>query len=165
MASYTRASSPGGTASSRSITASVIRDATAIASASDTSSAQSVSVTALLAQAASQAVGGSVELRRLGGNRAVGANDNPVHPLLRLVELLFAMLLQLRSPFIALDGIVELDLAGFQPPHDLLQFGQRVLEAHRRDVGGPSWIADWRIAHLRPYRTEWEVGCGAPFRA
>ena len=46
------------------------------------------------------------------------------------------MLLQLRSALVGEDGLVQLDLPGFEPPHDLLEFGKRILETHRRDVGG-----------------------------
>src|SRR5205823_7218104 len=84
------------------------------------------------------------ELGRLGADRSVGANDDAVDPLLRLVQLLFAMLLQLRAALIALDRVVELDLPGFEAAHDLLELGEGVLETHRRDVSSIN-----RIAHLR----------------
>src|SRR5207249_4715661 len=114
------------------------------ASATDARSDHSVSVTIGPA---------SVELGRLGRGRAIAADHDAVDALLGLAQLLFAMLFQLGSPLIGLDGVVELDLAGFQAPHDLLQLGERILKTHRRNIGGSGWIASRRIAHLRPYST------------
>jgi len=54
----------------------------------------------------------------------------------------------------------ELDLAGFQAPHDLFQLGQCILETHRRDVGSQG-----RIAHLRLYSTRLKRGCRRTFIA
>src|SRR5205814_4167311 len=125
-------------------------------------SGHSVSVTAPLGPASSLPAP-SIELGRRGAHLAIGTDDDAVDALLRLVELVFAMTFQLGSPLIALDGLVELDLAGFQAPHDLLQLGERILETHRRNLGGPNGIADWRIAHLRFNSTQWKGGCGGGF--
>src|SRR5260221_14373923 len=101
MASYTRDSRSGGTASSRSISASVSVVATDVASATVTVSGHNVSVTGPLEPAASLPVP-SIELGRLGADRAIGADDDAVDALLRLVELQFAMPFQLGSPLIGL---------------------------------------------------------------
>ena len=45
------------------------------------------------------------------------------------------MLFQLSPALVGEDRLVELDLSAFEPPHDLLEFGERILEAHRRDIG------------------------------
>ena len=46
------------------------------------------------------------------------------------------MPLQLRSSLIRYYRFVELDLAAFEPAHDLLELGERILEIHRGDIGG-----------------------------
>ena len=82
----------------------------------------------------SRALAGSAD------HRAVGRDPRMMRstPLLRLAQLLFAMPLQLRPPFIRLYGVVEPDLPAFQAPHDALrkEFGERILEIHRGDVDG-----------------------------
>jgi len=45
----------------------------------------------------------SIQFGRYGRNRAVGSDDNAIDPLLRFVQLLLAMPLQLRPPFVAQD--------------------------------------------------------------
>ena len=45
------------------------------------------------------------------------------------------MALQQRAALVGRDRLVELALALFEPPHDLLELRERVLEAHLRDVG------------------------------
>src|SRR5580704_164953 len=77
----------------------------------------------------------SVQLRRLYRDRAIRPNHDSVDPLLRLVQFLFAMLFQLCTAFIGLYRIVELDLTTFESAHDAFQFGERVLETHRGDIG------------------------------
>src|SRR6185437_11698090 len=97
------------------------------ASAIETESGHRLSVTARLC---------SVELDGFGRNSAVGRDDDAVDTLLGLAQLLFAMPLQLCSPFIRLNGVVEPNLPAFEPPHDPLELRERVLEGHRRDIGG-----------------------------
>ncbi len=46
------------------------------------------------------------------------------------------MPLQLSSALIRHNCFVQLNLAAFEPAHDLLEFGKRILEIHRGDIGG-----------------------------
>ena len=91
---------------------------------------------ALTAASAAAAISAAALREMLRRNRAVGADNDAIDPLLRLVELSFAMLLQLSPTLVGEDRFVELDLSAFEPPHDLLEFGERILETHRRDIGG-----------------------------
>ena len=43
---------------------------------------------------------------------------------------------QQRSPLVEKDCFIQLDLSAFEPPDDLLELGKRLLEVHRRDIGG-----------------------------
>ena len=79
--------------------------------------------------------GGSVKFGGLHADGALGTNNDSIDPLLRLVELSFAMPLQLRSALVRQDCFVELDLSAFEPAHDLLKLGKRILETHRCDIG------------------------------
>src|SRR6185437_3914192 len=54
---------------------------------------------------------------------------------LRFGELGFAMPPELRAPLVAGDRLVELALAALEPLHDLLELGDRLLEAHGLNVG------------------------------
>jgi hypothetical protein len=88
--------------------------------------------------------GPRAELYRRGADAAIRPDDNAVDTLLRFVQLLFAMAFQLRAALIALDRLVELDLPGFKAAHDLLEFGEGVLETHCSNIATTN-----RIAHLR----------------
>src|SRR5438105_6600171 len=124
MASYTLASRPGGTTNSRSNAASVSLAASSRALGKEIGSDHRV----------------SVKFGGLHADGALGADNDPIHPLLRLVELSFAMPLQLSAPLIRHDRLVELDLAAFEPADDLLELGKRILETHRGDIGGNAWV-------------------------
>src|SRR5712691_10126132 len=119
MASYTLASKPGGTASRRSREASVSLAASSRARENEIESDHSI----------------SVKFRRLRGNGAVRAYNDPIDPLLRLVQLSLTMLFKVCPALVREDRFIELDLPAFEAPHDLLELSERVLEAHRSDVG------------------------------
>src|SRR6185312_50660 len=76
---------------------------------------------------------GSIE--GLRGEAAVGARHDLVDLGLRFGELGFAMPPELRAPLVAGDRLVELALAALEPLHDLLELGDRLLEAHGLNVG------------------------------
>ena len=50
------------------------------------------------------------------------------------------MLFEPGPAFVGGDRLVELDLPAFEPPHDLLELGERILETHRGDIGRNAWI-------------------------
>ena len=77
----------------------------------------------------------SVKFGGLRADGALGTNNNSIYPLLRFGQLSFAMALQLSSTLIGHYCFVQLDLAAFEPAHNLLEFGNRILEIHRGDIG------------------------------
>src|SRR4029077_6769527 len=88
----------------------------------------------------------SVKLRRLRGDGAIGADDNPIDPLLRLLSLSPAVPLEQGPPLIGKNRFVKLDLSAFEPAHDLLQLGKRLLETHCGDIG-----RNVQIGHVESY--------------
>src|SRR5579885_2943990 len=92
------------------------------------------------ASAASKLVPGchatsSLKGLRLRRDRAVRADHDLLDARLRLAQLGFAVPLQERAALVGADRLVELGVAGFQAPHDLLELVQRVLEAQPGDLG------------------------------
>jgi len=90
----------------------------------------------------------SVKFGGLHADGALGTNNDSIHPLLRLVQLSFAMPLQLSSALVRRYCFVELDLAAFEPAHDLLEFRERILEIHRGDIGGNAIGGNVWVDHL-----------------
>jgi hypothetical protein len=58
------------------------------------------------------------------------------------------MPLQLSSALVRRYCFVELDLAAFEPAHDLLEFRERILEIHRGDIGGNAIGGNVWVDHL-----------------
>jgi hypothetical protein len=58
------------------------------------------------------------------------------------------MPLQLSSSLIRHYCFVELDLSAFEPTHDLLELGERILEIHRGDIGGNAIGRNAWVDHL-----------------
>src|SRR4051812_20190580 len=101
---------------------------------------------------------GSIE--RLRGEAAVGARHDLVDLGLRFGELRLAMAPQLRATLVTGNRLVELPLAAFEPLHDLLELGDRLLEAHGLNVGrnlllwhGHHWSAAGFVPERLSYRS------------
>src|SRR5579864_7145269 len=78
---------------------------------------------------------GSVKFRGLRADTAVGTDHDLVDTRLRLAQLRRAMPLQQRTTLIGLDRFVELAGPAFHATNDLLQLGERLLEAQLGNVG------------------------------
>src|SRR5216683_2356786 len=100
-----------------------------------------------------------VAVERLARDAALGVAGDFFHPHLGIRKQRLAALLQRLAALVNLDRFLERDVALLQPLHDRLQFGERLLERQRGDVGvslffirhalqpcisAPTWAAtDW----------------------
>src|SRR5882672_10302048 len=100
-----------------------------------------------------------VAVERLARDAALGVAGDFLHPHLGVGEQRLAALLQRLAALVNLDRFLERDVALLEPLHDRLQFGERLLERQRGDVGmsffflrhalqprisAPTWAAtDW----------------------
>ena len=83
--------------------------------------------------------------------------DDRRHACFGLGELGLAMAAQGGASLIGGNGVLQLLLASFESPHDLLQVRQRILERHLTDIHGLCRVMPLVVRHLSlpPHPDHW----------